>query len=277
MTEHNESIVKKLLTIAENGTAANAYLISGGDREARKTIAEKFAAALTDSPADILHPAHEKPDLFSVEDVRREINETVAIRPYGQKKKVYIVVDADLMNVQAENALLKTLEEPPAYVVILLLTESLSVFLPTVLSRSVKVTLSETGGQGAAGAPQELIALLNKCDKMTNGDLIALSKRYGSKKKAEENAETPEFIASIEAVRKRFRDVLVKKGGGNVTSSPDDGAAIEKAAETLSFEAVGRILNGVETADERRIRNADPAAVMESLLRLIRNEYQEAL
>ena len=50
-----------------------------------------------------------------------------------EKYKIYIVPDADMMTVQAQNALLKTIEEPPAYAVILLLTENANSLLPNDL------------------------------------------------------------------------------------------------------------------------------------------------
>ena len=64
---------------------------------------------------------HEKPNSISVDDIRVQINDDIVIRPYSSKYKVYIIADADLMTVQAQNALLKTIEEPPSYAVIMLL------------------------------------------------------------------------------------------------------------------------------------------------------------
>ena len=63
------------------------------------------------------------------------------IKPYSSKYKIYIIADADLMTVQAQNALLKTLEEPPQYAVIMLLTENAEVLLPTIRSRCVMMKL----------------------------------------------------------------------------------------------------------------------------------------
>ena len=57
------------------------------------------------------------------------------------KYKIYIIADADMMTVQAQNALLKTIEEPPAYAVIMLLTENAEVLLPTIRSRCVMMKL----------------------------------------------------------------------------------------------------------------------------------------
>lgn len=84
---------------------------------------------------DIIRVLHEKPNSISVDDIRTQINNDVAIKPYSSKYKIYIVNEAEKMTQQAQNALLKTLEEPPEYVVILLLTSNLNALLPTILEQ----------------------------------------------------------------------------------------------------------------------------------------------
>ena len=84
---------------------------------------------------------HEKPNTISIDDIREQINNDIVIKPYSSKYKIYIVPDADMMSVQAQNALLKTIEEPPAYAVILLLTENAEILLPTIRSRCVMLKL----------------------------------------------------------------------------------------------------------------------------------------
>lgn len=73
--------------------------------------------------------------------MRTHINNTVAIKPYQGPYKVYIIPEADIMTVQAQNALLKTIEEPPQYAVFILLTENADVLLPTINSRCVMLKL----------------------------------------------------------------------------------------------------------------------------------------
>ena len=63
------------------------------------------------------------------------------IKPYQGPYKVYIIDNADLMTQQAQNALLKTIEEPPHYAVIMLLTENAEILLPTINSRCVMLRL----------------------------------------------------------------------------------------------------------------------------------------
>ena len=80
--------------------------------------------AMSGNQPDIIFIRHEKPNTISVEEIRTQLNNDIVIRPYSSKYKIYIVPHADKMSVQAQNALLKTIEEPPEYEVIILLTEN---------------------------------------------------------------------------------------------------------------------------------------------------------
>ena len=97
--------------------------------------------ALGNNQPDIIYLTHEKPNTISVADIREQINHDIEIKPYSSKYKVYIVDEAEKMNQQAQNALLKTIEEPPAYAVILLLTSNADSLLPTISSRCVTLNL----------------------------------------------------------------------------------------------------------------------------------------
>ena len=104
---------------------------------------------------DIIYVTHEK-TAISVDDVRRQINQDIVIKPYSSRYKIYLVDEAEKMNVQAQNALLKTIEEPPGYAVLILLTTNADAFLPTVRSRCVTLRLKAVGGwpdPGVSDAP----------------------------------------------------------------------------------------------------------------------------
>ena len=90
---------------------------------------------------DLIYVTHEKPNVISVHDIRTQVVGTVDILPYESRYKIYIIPEAEKMNQQAQNALLKTIEEPPAYVVILLLTSSPESLLATIHSRCVTLFL----------------------------------------------------------------------------------------------------------------------------------------
>lgn len=69
--------------------------------------------------------SHEKPERSQLTRSGDQVINDIDIRPYYSPYKIYIIADADLMTPQAQNALLKTIEEPPEYAVILLLTNNI--------------------------------------------------------------------------------------------------------------------------------------------------------
>lgn len=140
---------------------SHAYILSGEPGTGRNALADHFALtllcesgagapclkchscrqALSGNHPDIIHITHEKPGTIGVDDIRAQINNTVSIRPYSSQYKLYIMDEAEKMTIQAQNALLKTIEEPPSYAVIILITTNPDGFLPTILSRCVQLKL----------------------------------------------------------------------------------------------------------------------------------------
>src|SRR5437762_1090942 len=74
-------------------------------------------------------------------DTIREMQHTVGLSPYSGRWKVYVLGDADRMNEEAANCLLKTLEEPPSQTVLILLAPDESAVLPTISSRCIQISL----------------------------------------------------------------------------------------------------------------------------------------
>ena len=140
-----------VLGAALEGEPAHAYLLHGPAGTGKREAARDFAAALlARGAADpdsartrVLHGTH--PDLTWVapsgahEMLRRDVGEAVVSAasrtPFEARHRVFVLERADTMNDEAANALLKTLEEPPGYVVLLLLTDRLTQVLPTISSR----------------------------------------------------------------------------------------------------------------------------------------------
>ena len=154
-------IIQYIKNAVNQGKVSHAYILNGQRGAGKKMLANLFAQTLQceaggDEPCyechscrqatsanhpDIIRVTHEKPNSISVDDIRVQINEDIQVKPYSGKYKIYIVPDADMMTVQAQNALLKTIEEPPAYAVIFLLTENADSLLPTICSRCVMLKL----------------------------------------------------------------------------------------------------------------------------------------
>lgn len=140
---------------------SHAYIIEGEVGMGKKLMANTFAKTLqceangidacdkcqscllfdSDNHPDVIHVAATKKTGLGVDDIREQINSDVHIKPYVYDYKVYIIHDADKMTIQAQNAMLKTIEEPPSYVRFILLASHTHPFLPTVMSRCVLVRL----------------------------------------------------------------------------------------------------------------------------------------
>ena len=153
----NTPLVEQLRRSAASGRSSHAYLFLGGAGAGKRLIANTFAKALQcegeKRPCDSCKSCHafnhgNHPDViyfqplkngktYTIEDVREQLLETVDLTPIQYEKKIYIIEKADTLNIQSQNALLKTLEEPPAHAVFLLLAERAEAFLPTILSRVV--------------------------------------------------------------------------------------------------------------------------------------------
>ena len=157
----HRDIIQYIKDAVGQNKVSHAYILNGQRGSGKKMLAKLFAMTLqcesgeaepcgecrsciqanNGNQPDIITVKHEKPASISVDDVRTQINGDIMIKPYSSPYKVYIVPEADLMTVQAQNAILKTIEEPPEYAVIFLLTENADSLLPTIRSRCVMLKL----------------------------------------------------------------------------------------------------------------------------------------
>ena len=165
-------------TIHDAQRLSHAYILSSADRAACLNLAGQIAAAAvcergTDAPCgqcrgcrkaqsgihpDIIHIRREEGRQFVSVDQIRAMTADAYVLPNEAARKVYILDEADKMKTpEAQNAALKTLEEPPAGVIFILCTENAGVLLPTVRSRCVEIsTNSEKSGETDAGKKRAL-------------------------------------------------------------------------------------------------------------------------
>ena len=168
----NEIVKNYLKNIIKANKIPHAFIIDGQQGSGKKLIAYTFSKAIecngdgtgngsgsgnstgntpvepcnkcqscitfdSQNHADVFFVKSTNKKSYGVSDIRDQINNTVYILPYKHKYKVFIINNADTMTPQAQNALLKTIEEPPEYAVFILISENLGNFLPTILSRCV--------------------------------------------------------------------------------------------------------------------------------------------
>ena len=180
----NERLKENLRSSISRGRVSHFYLISGPEGSGKHTLAALLAAAILCKSGDrpcgtcaacrrVLGAGH--PDFITVDDPEkktvpvdliRQARADMYIQPNEADRKVYLFPRAQDMRVEGQNALLKVLEEPPAYGVFILLTDNPEKLLPTVRSRCTELKL--------LGLPENILRQeLTRAYPQADSDLIA--------------------------------------------------------------------------------------------------------
>jgi DNA polymerase-3 subunit delta' len=185
--------VKERLGAALSGDPGHAYLFTGPAGIGKKSFARAFAQALLcENPDDAGACGHcascryfergihadyrvlelaDKEKNIKVERVRQQVCSDLSMHPQFGQRKVYLI-DADSLNEQGQNTLLKSLEEPPDYVVFILLATGPERLLPTVLSRVVNIAMQRYG-------EAELVEILKQAGH-SEADRLSFFVRYAN-------------------------------------------------------------------------------------------------
>ena len=314
----HEDIIRHMKSSIELGKVSHAYLIHGEKDSGKKMLARTFAQtlnceagginpcgecqsckqAVSGNHPDIITVTHESPTVISVEEVREQLLDNIIIKPYKGKYKVYIVPDADLMTTAAQNALLKTIEEPPAYGVVILLASNLDRILSTVLSRCVLLSTKPVKDLDMLEYLQKNLGLTEDkahfCIDFAQGNM-------GKAIKLAKNDEYAQVVESVVSVMKSiytmdledlkiavehiehfklsindymdlmmmwYRDILMLKVTGKLDKLlfRDEYAVLKKQAEILNFAAVEEKIDAISRAKKRLNANAGFDVTMELLL-----------
>lgn len=318
----HEQIIQHLKNAIEMDKISHAYIFNGPDQSGKKMLAEAFAMALqcergasepcmecrscnqaaNHNQPDIIYVTHEKPNTLSVADIRSQLVNDIEVKPYSSKYKIYIVDEAEKMNQQAQNALLKTIEEPPAYAVILLLTSNADAFLPTILSRCVTLNLKVVADDKIKKFLMERWRVpdyqADVCVAFAQGNVgkavaLASSDSFGELKAAAvqllkrcHEIELYEFKEAIKQISEYklqiddyldimmiwYRDILIYKATTDVNRLifKDEVYDIKKQASKSSYSGVEAILEAIEKAKLRLKANVNFDLVMELLLLIIK-------
>ena len=314
----HEQIKNHFRNAVQTGKVSHAYILSGEAGMGRKSLANAFALnllcekglpdpcmqchackqVLAGSHPDLIYVTHEKPASIGVDDIREQINDTILVRPYSSYYKIYIVDEAEKMTVQAQNALLKTIEEPPSYAVILLLTTNPDAFLPTILSRCVQLKLKPLKdvvvkeyliqSLGVEESQAEIYAAFARGNL---GKAIHLAESEDFKRMYDEilhmlkhlkEADISELLDYIHKLREEnldiyscldfmqmwYRDVLMYKTTKdiNLLIFKDEFSTIKSMSTVSGYEGLERILEAIDKARIRLDANVNTELVMELML-----------
>ena len=318
----HKDILKYISSAVENNRVSHAYILNGERGSGKKMLANLFAMTLlcetgdnepcgkchsckqaeSGNHPDIIRVTHEKPNSISVDDIRTQVNNTVDIKPYQGPYKVYIIPQADMMTPQAQNAILKTIEEPPSYAVFLLLTENAETLLPTINSRCVmlklrnikdtlikkylmenleipdyKADMCTTFAQGNMGRAimlansdhfneirEEAVQLLKHINEMELNEIVAAVKNISVYKL--------EITDYLDIIMIWYRDVLLYKATKEIDKVvfKDQLQSIKEQARKSSYEGIELILESLEKAKARLKANVNFDLVMELLFLTIK-------
>ena len=318
----HKDILKYISSAVENNRVSHAYILNGERGSGKKMLANLFAMTLlcetgdnepcgkchsckqaeSGNHPDIIRVTHEKPNSISVDDIRTQVNNTVDIKPYQGPYKVYIIPQADMMTPQAQNAILKTIEEPPSYAVFLLLTENAETLLPTINSRCVmlklrnikdtlikkylmenleipdyKADMCTAFAQGNMGRAimlansdhfneirEEAVQLLKHISEMELNEIVAAVKNISVYKL--------EITDYLDIIMIWYRDVLLYKATKEIDKVvfKDQLQSIKEQARKSSYEGIELILESLEKAKARLKENVNFDLVMELLFLTIK-------
>lgn len=318
----HKDIIQYIRNAVTTGQVSHAYIMNGERGSGKKLLANLFAMTLlcenkgpdpcntchscvqanSGNHPDIIRVTHEKPNTISVDDIREQVNNTVAIKPYQGPYKIYIIEQAELMTPQAQNAILKTIEEPPEYAVFFLLTENAQILLPTITSRCVMLKLRNIKNDLIKRYLMENLQVpdykAEVCAAFSQGNMgraimLANSEHFNEIKeealqllKYIREMELGEVIAAVNNVTKYkleitdyldimmiwYRDILLYKATKEIDKVvfKDQIKFIKDQAKISSYEGIETILEGIEKAKARLKANVNFELVMELLFLTIK-------
>lgn len=314
----HDRIKEHLQRAIELGKVSHAYIFNGSLGAGKKEIALLFSKTLqceqgkmepcnachsciqadSANQPDIIWVHHEKPGSIGVDDIRDQVIGDMQIKPYSSKYKIYIIDEAEKLTVQAQNALLKTIEEPPAYGIVILLTTNADIFLQTILSRCVRLDFKPVSdelvrkylkdhyevtdyevrfaiafAQGNIGRAvtivtsrefaqlkEEVMHVIRYAKEMTVSEIMAEVKNIANYKLTIDDY--------LDLMAMWYRDVLVFKSTNDANSVifKDDLPMMKNQSAEFSYEGLEDILNSIDKVKVRLKANVNFDLVIELLI-----------
>lgn len=314
----HEQIKEHMQAAIRDKKPFHAYLFQGEEGVGKEALARTFAAGLqcqsesADKPCkecvscrqmesgnqpDVIWVTREKASL-GVDEIREQLCNTMDIKPFSSPYKIYLVPEAEKMTEAAQNALLKTIEEPPEYGIVILMTSNISALLPTIQSRCLTMEFrplstavvesyvkehcqvpdyqaraSAAFAQGNLGKAMRyaksedfierkdhIISLLRHVEQMDLSEMLAVIKDLGTRK-----VEVRDYI---DLMVLWYRDVLLFKATKDINQLlfQDEASYISREASHRSYEKIEEILQAFEKAKVRLRANVNFDITMELML-----------
>jgi len=319
-----KELLQSLRQAVENNRTSHAYIFSGSAGIGKRTIAKLFAGLLVCAMPNALSPCGEcqpcmlfrngsNPDFRMIQkdgqtigvDEIREIQMDVSIKPLYSRHKVYIIECSDKMTTQAQNCLLKTLEEPPSYVVLILTAVNHEALLDTLRSRSLRLNFRKNtsnevkealvrkygiGAEGIEFATAYSDGIIGKAYELMESDIFkptrekaidmllglkssGLSNVFKSYSFFEEYKDDIDMV--LEIMTMFLRDMLVVKRTGNekILINSDKKDIIFSNAGKYTVEQLVAGIEHIEAAGRYIKQNANYQLAIENMLIKLQEGY----
>lgn len=319
------TLINRLKSILNSGRIVHSYIFTGLSGAGKTTISNVFAKMLFcergDKPCNACKSCMQldsgnHPDVIRITsqtktigiDSIRELRAHIQIKPFQGPWKIYIIEKGDTMTQQAQNALLKTLEEPPKHAIIFILTENVASLLPTIISRCQIIRIPSLSTHevaeiierrthiqkeealvfaklsgGLPGRGLEL-ALSNEYQQMRDSSLEVLMRI--SKGSLIESLALIDFflenrdkvVEILDMMELWFRDVLVLKQSRcqAIVINMDKLTQLRTLANIFTTKAIGCIIEGIEDSKRMLMSHANLQLTIENLLMRIQGSGEYA-
>ena len=259
---------KALLGAALKEGAAHAYLFHGPPGVGKRGLALAFAAELIGEHERVGRRSH--PDLYVLEplgdqiriDAIRELRRDLHMRPFEADRRVYLIFGAHLMNEEAADALLKDLEEPPPYAVIVLVADDAGPLSETILSRCQPVPFRRLSERAIRAVVEE------RAPGLSENQTAALARVAAGRLDRVDRLLDPAAVERrsklLELARAVYRDPEFVPGEASTALVEAAGERAKEARAVAESELEGMDLPDREA--DQRLRRAARGAEREELL-----------
>ena len=259
---------KRLLSAALDEGPAHAYLFHGPSGVGKRAAAREFAGRLIGESARVARGAH--PDVYELRalgemiriDAIRELRRDLHMRPFEADRRVYLIFDADELNDDAADALLKDLEEPPPYAVVVLVADDLGPIPETIRSRCQLVPFRRLSERAIRAEVEARAPSLPEAEQLTVARVAA--GRLDRLERLLDERSAGRRATLLEVARAVY---------GDPEFEPSDAAAqLVASARERGAEAKEREETAIDALDlptreaEQRVRRAQRGAEREELL-----------
>lgn len=325
-TTGNEHILGKLTRAIQSDKVSHSYIFAGEEGMGKAALAARFSSilqcdeggtspcnecrsckqVLSGNHPDIKWVTHEKVSI-GVDDIRSQVTSDIHIMPYSSKYKIYIIDDGHKMTEAAQNALLKTIEEPPTYGVVMILVDNLNSMLNTITSRCVSVHLKPVNAgiiKNYLMAHHEVSEYLAEIAASFSGGNIGKAIQYASSEEFGERREESfkilrdidrmslnEIMNSVKMISKDkesideyidifnlwYRDVLIFKASNSKDNIifKEEIESIQEQSETRTYGEVNQIIQSFDELKDKLKANVNFDIAIELMLLKIKESCND--